>query len=127
MSRVKAPSEPATTYLALQVLQPSVAAGLVGSISANTLSDSEAAWSTDQFNGAAGAHFVEFDSGFMADIEATSADTLTLAGSIEGLIQPGEAYRIRPHSTLDSIFGADNSAGLKGRFQPFGCRQRPAL
>jgi len=111
-------SQPATTYLALQVVQPALSAGVAESISANTFSDSAAAWSADQFNGAAGAHFVEFDSGLMADIEATSNDTLTLAGDIEGLVQPGEAYRVRPHSTLDSVFGADNAAGLTAASNP---------
>src|SRR5437899_12021016 len=51
----------------------------------------------------------------MVDIASTSPTTRTLAlsGNVGSMAQPGDPYRIRAHFTINSLFGTNNSAGLK--------------
>lgn len=115
-----------TTLLSLPAVRAVAYAGQVTSVGSGTISDIEANWADDEFNsslsggGTQVTHYVEFDSGLMADIEGTDAatQTLILAGHLTGAITEGDNYRIRPHSTINSIFGSANEAGLLGGTGP---------
>jgi len=41
-----------------------------------------------------------------------------LAGSLSGIAAPGDSYRIRSHFTVATIFGTNNTAGLKPGLNP---------
>jgi len=101
------------TYFALQRVNPVASAGRVTAVGATTLADGNANWAQNQFNGTNGAFYVEFDSGWKADIAGTdrATKTLTLADSPVGVVT-GNAYRIRRHLTIADIFGKNNEAGL---------------
>lgn len=97
-------------------------AGVADSIGSNTLTDSTAAWTAGQFNG---AYYVEIISvngattgagvGTSYTIATTTAPgTLTLTKNLAAGITAPVGYRIRKHWTLASVFGATNSAGLQG-------------
>lgn len=103
------------TFLALQSIRPVVASGVVTAVSGVTISDSSAGWQNDQFNGASGPYYLELESGLMADIVDTEATggVLTLVGDISASVQVTDTYRIRRHTTISDLFGADNSANLK--------------
>ena len=98
----------------LQVVNPVVYAGGVGSVTGLNLVDGSAVWAEGQFNGTNGVHYVEFDSGIMADVVRTagSLKTLVLAGALPVAPAVGSGYRIRKHFTIASIFGKSNEAGL---------------
>ena len=86
------------------------------------LEDGSSTWATDAYNGAAAAitHYVEIVSGPGAgtiyDITATSASghSLTLSQPLAAGIISGASYKIRPHWTVASVFGATNQNGLAG-------------
>jgi hypothetical protein len=102
------------SYFSLSKLNPVECSGVVTSIGASSFADANATWTQNQFNGANGAYFVEFDSGTMVDVLLTDATTktLTIPGSLPSDIAVGNTYRIRRHTTLSDIFGANNEAGL---------------
>lgn len=104
------------TWLSSPMVSPFVAAGMVTSLGSNTLYDAEGEWSADQFNGVNGPYYVEFNSGYMADIVKTdpATRTLSVSGDLRPYVTGGEAYRIRKHFTIGDIFGAQNEAGLTG-------------
>jgi uncharacterized protein (TIGR02597 family) len=83
------------------------------------LTDNDATWTDNQFNGANGAHYIEITSGPGAgttyDVTATTApNTLTLAQSLASGVANGSTFKIRKHWTLASVFGPGNEAGLAG-------------
>ena len=86
---------------------------------ANTLTDNDATWTDNQFNGAAGSYFVEITSGAAAgttyDISATTAATKTitlvqdLANSITNGAQiPALSFKIRKAWTIGAALGTSN-------------------
>ena len=107
-------SAPRVSYFALQMITPARYAGTVTAFAPGRMSDANAVWIQNQFNGSNGLFYVEFDSGAMADITSTDASTKTLsfAGNLPSPIAAGNAYRIRRHFTLADLFGANNDAGL---------------
>jgi hypothetical protein len=95
---------------------PILYAGTVSSVQNTALTDANATWSTTQFGAAT---YAEFDNGWMADIAGTaSGQSLSLAGSISGVVAPGDAYRVRQHFTIASLFGTNNETGLKPGLNP---------
>jgi uncharacterized protein (TIGR02597 family) len=92
--------------------------GSAETVGTNTLTDNEATWADNQFNGANGSHFVEIVSGPGAgttyDISATSAANkrITLAQNLAGNISAPVTFKIRKHWTIASVFGAANESGL---------------
>ena len=102
------------TLFSPPVVRPIVTAGKATSINANVLTDANAIWANDQFNGVNGAHFVEFDSGDVVNVLSTdgAAKSLLLAANIQGTVAPGVSYRVRKHLTIAAIFGPENAAGL---------------
>ncbi len=85
-----------------------------------TLVDNEATWTDNQFNGAAGAFYVEITSGPGAgttyDVATTTAatKTITLAQPLAAAIVNGASFKIRQHWTIGSVFGPLNESGLQG-------------
>jgi hypothetical protein len=56
----------------------------------------------------------------MVDIASTlpASRSLALSGNVGGMAQPGDAYRIRAHFTVASLFGTNNEAGLLPGLNP---------
>jgi uncharacterized protein (TIGR02597 family) len=85
-----------------------------------TIVDNEAVWVDNQFNGAAGAFYVEITSGPGAgttyDIAGTAGatKTLTLAQPLAASIVNGASFKVRQHWTIGSVFGPLNESGLQG-------------
>ncbi|CAA6676628.1 MULTISPECIES: hypothetical protein [unclassified Lentimonas] len=92
------------------LLQPISTQG-VGSVSGGVvLTVSGASYVVDEF---AGSHYVQVAStGEWAAVASNSADTITLEASIAD--GTDLSFTLRPLNTLDSLFGADNSAGFTG-------------
>jgi hypothetical protein len=105
-----------STYFSLSQVHPWVACGTITALGANSLSDAQATWSEDQFNGANGDYYLEFASGLTVDIEDTvvATKTLTLPGDLRTVLAVGDVYRIRKHYTLTDVFGVNNDARLQG-------------
>ena len=85
-----------------------------------TLIDNNGTWTDGQFGTNGVAAYVEFDNGWMADICncSTANHSVTLAGSLSGAVSAGAAYRIRSHTTISSLFGTNNEAGIKSGLNP---------
>jgi len=117
---------PAYTFTALGMYNPvayQATDDTVNSVGGSTtLTDPNATWTDNQYNGTGGAitYFVEIltgpGAGTTYDIIATTAATksLTLAQPLLTGITGGDSYRIRPHWTIGSVFGATNQNGLTG-------------
>jgi uncharacterized protein (TIGR02597 family) len=100
--------------------------GSASSVTTNTITDSLAAWTENQFNGANGSHYLEVLSvngsttaagvGTTISISATTAatKTLTLANGLPANVTAPIGYRVVRHWTIGSLFGATNTAGLQG-------------
>jgi hypothetical protein len=103
-----------TTFSQRMVL-PVLYAGTVSSLQNTALTDTNATWTSGQFANVASPAYAEFDNGWMVDISGTTSTTksLSLAGSVGGLVSPGDAYRVRQHFTIASLFGTNNETGLK--------------
>ncbi len=103
----------ALTLVGLSVTQPVSFQGTVGSYNGAThiLTPSNGTFTTDQFNGANGAFFVEITSGasagLLSDITATTASpsSITTADDLSAQISSGQSFKIRKHWTLQSVFG----------------------
>ena len=111
------------TFAATEFVQTAKYLGLANGFADNRLSLATAAWTDDQFNAAAGSHYIEIISvggsktapqvGSTRSIVDTLPDSLILDTALPaGLSDPVE-FRVMSHWTLASIFGATNSAGLK--------------
>lgn len=103
------------TLFSQRMVQPISYAGTISSINSTTLTDTNATWADGQFGTSGTQAYVEFDNGVMVDISNTSASSqsLTLAGSLNGIVSPGNSYRVRAHTTIASLFGTNNETGLK--------------
>lgn len=113
-------NNPAPTCLAVPIVAPVSAAGIVTGKGSATLQDTNAIWTVHQFSGTNGAFYVEFDCGLMADIVACDAATrtLTLPDNLPPQVAVGGSYRIRKHQTLSALLGANNNAGLQAGDNP---------
>jgi Immunoglobulin I-set domain len=111
---------PQYTFFSQPMVGPAAYGRAISGLSTGSLSDGAASWTDNQFNGANGAFYVEFDSGLMVDIADTagSSKTLVLAEDVQGTVAIGDQYRIRQHATIASVFGANNEAGLLGAGRP---------
>lgn len=110
----------AFTAFSQRMIQPISFAGTISSTQNGVLTDTNASWADGQFGTNGILAYVEFNNGLMIDIANTSSNnqSLTLAGSLNGIASSGDAYRIRPHFTIASLFGTNNSAGLKPGLNP---------
>jgi hypothetical protein len=96
------------------MVRPILSAGIVADVQNALLVDTNAPFANGQFGTNGMPAYVEFDNGAMADIADTAGVTknLVLAGSMSGMASTGDAYRIRAHFTMASVFGTNNEAGL---------------
>ena len=102
-----------------RMVLPILYAGTVSSLQNSALTDANAAWSNAQFGSTNAPAYAEFDNGYMVDIAGTaSSQSLSLAGSISGLVSTGDNYRVRQHFTIASLFGTNNETGLKAGLNP---------
>ena len=110
----------ANSFLGLGFTQPVSYQATLSSASGTTLTDSNAAFTDNQFNGANGNFYVELTSGTgagrMSQITATSAanKSITTADDLSSFVAAGNSYKIRKNWTLASVFGANNESGLAG-------------
>lgn len=113
------------SFKSLGLTQPVVYQGSAETVSVGnkTLTDNEATWTADQFNGANGLYYVEIvrpagqqtaapGEGTTYDIASTSAKTLTTVQALASNLVNGAVFKIRKHWTIASVFGAANTAGL---------------
>jgi uncharacterized protein (TIGR02597 family) len=109
------------SFRALGLTRPIEYQGKAENLQTNTLTDNEATWTDNQFNGAAGAFFVEITSpntsptaaGTTYDITATAgaSKTITVSGTLPTGVDV--AFKIRKHWTIASVFGPSNEGGLQ--------------
>jgi hypothetical protein len=102
-----------TTLFSQRMVSPILSAGKITSISSSGINDTNAAFVTGQFGTNGMPAYLEFDNGTMLDIVNTTPQSVSLVANVTGLAV-GDAYRIRAHSTVASIFGINNAAGLTG-------------
>lgn len=113
-------AQTALSFLGLGLTRPVEYQGAAESFGTNSLVDNDATWTDNQFNGAAGAYFVEIVSGIAAgttyDIATTTAATKTITTSqnLAAGVAVGVSFKIRKHWTIASVFGAANEGGLQG-------------
>ena len=105
---------PHLTLFSQRMVRSVECAGQITSVLAATLTDTNSIWTASQFGTNGTPAYVEFDNGRSLDIQDTVTQThgLLLAGVLNGIASAGDAYRIRPHSTIASLFGTNNEAGL---------------
>ncbi|MGB0290854.1 MAG: TIGR02597 family protein, partial [Opitutales bacterium] len=81
----------------------------------NSITCANAAWTANAF---ANTHFVMImsgdNTGMSATITANTANTLTTAENLNSILTGNENFAIHKYTTIAEVFGADNSAGLKG-------------
>lgn len=108
------------SFLGLGMRRPVEYQGSAETVGANTLTDNQATWTNNQFNGAGNAYYVEIASGSAAgttyDITGTAAatKTITLAQNLASGVTGGVSFKIRRHWTIASVFGPNNESGLQG-------------
>src|SRR5262249_51920806 len=102
------------TLFSQRMVRPILSAGMVAAVNYAALTDTNAAFASNQFGTNGTLAYVEFNNGDMVDIANTTTVTnnLVLAGSVAGMASVGDAYRIRAHFTIASLFGTNNEAGL---------------
>ena len=112
------------TYLGLGLTRPVAYQRTASVIGTNSITDSGASWTVDQFAAGNGPHFVEITSvngstsatgvGTTYGITSNTANTLTLTSNLAaGIIAP-VGYKIRKQWTIASVFGPNNESGLQG-------------
>ena len=108
------------TAFSQRTVQPVQYAGKITGMQHTSLTDSSAIWVNGQFGTNGIAAYVEFDNGWTFDVADTSATSrsLTLAGTLDGVANIGDAYRIRPHMTVAGLFGPNNESGLQAGLNP---------
>jgi len=108
----------AFSFVGISLLNPVSYQGTITSYGSHSITDVNANWTADKFNGANGEFFLEIISGphagLMTDILASNAagNTLTTEDDLSSLLTVGELYRIRKHRTLGDVFGANNEGRL---------------
>jgi hypothetical protein len=108
-----------TTYVGVTLQPSTVAAGLVGTITSTQMT-STVNFGAAMPGGAAVTYVVEFlnASGVIQEVTGASASgtTLNLPENVTSFVAAGDKFAIRPASTVASVFGATNSAGLEVGF-----------
>lgn len=112
------------TYLGLGLTRPVAYQRTASVIGANSITDSGASWTVDQFAGGNGPHFVEITSvngstsatgvGTTYGIASNTSNTLTLTSNLAAGITAPVGYKIRKQWTIASVFGPNNESGLQG-------------
>ncbi len=108
----------ALSFLGIGLTRPTVYKGVLESVGAASATTEAGDWSDSQFAPVGGVHYIEITSGaacgHASDITATDAQTKTIGvdPAFSQLLGGGEAFKIRQHWTLASLFGPNNEAGL---------------
>lgn len=105
------------TLISATFVQPVEWEGAVTTVTASGVTVTDADWTADQFNGSAEYYVEVIDgpgAGAMADIVDTMPTSLVLSDDLTAFAGADTTIRIRRHTTLADIFGANNSAGLRG-------------
>lgn len=107
------------SFSGLGLTRPVVYQGSAETASGTQLVDNEANFTALNLTGAGNAHYVEIVAegqgdglGTTYDIASASGTTITLAQPLASNVSGPVTIRIRPHWTLNSIFGSNNEAGL---------------
>lgn len=116
------PNRVAYNFLSVPVQRPAVYTGVVHELSGSNVTPDSASWNAGVFEKQQGnaAFFLEVVSGesrgMNVDVEGSTSDSITLANSIDAadFLSVGDEFVIRPHWTLDSLFGSTNAVGLRG-------------
>jgi uncharacterized protein (TIGR02597 family) len=92
--------------------------GIVNSVSGQMITDLSGNWTNNQFNSGL-PYEVEFTSGAFAGLVDTISNSAAPGTFYTGfndssMVSSGETYLIRPSWTLNTLFGATDSAGLLG-------------
>ena len=88
--------------------------GSAEAVGTASLTDNDATWTDNQFNGAAGAYFVEITSGTGVgttyDIATTTAatKTITLSQNLAAGVAAGASFKIRKQWTIGAALGTSN-------------------
>lgn len=105
----------AFSYLGLPMHHAANFRGAITAKADNSITCANAAWAANAF---ANTHYVMImsgdNTGMSATITANTADTLTTADNLSSILTGSENFAIHKYTTLADVFGADNSAGLKG-------------
>jgi uncharacterized protein (TIGR02597 family) len=108
------------SFTGLGMTRPVEYQGSAEAIGTNTVTDNEATWTHNQFNGANGAYYLEIASGPGAgttyDITGTSAANkrITLAQNLAAGVAAPVSFKVRKHWTIATVFGENNEVGLAG-------------
>ena len=111
-------SSPAQSFLGLSMTQIPAVRGIVGTVS-TTKVGVNSTLTPGQFNAVAQGpqYYIEVTSGqfagFTDDIISNDAANVFTAIDDSGQVLAGATFKIIPHWTLSSVFGATNSAGLQ--------------
>jgi len=111
---------PALSFRSLGMTRAVEYQGSAETVGANSLTDNEATWTDNQFNGANGSFFVEITSGPRSgttyDIQTTTAATksLTLVQNLAVGVAAPVSFKVRKHWTIATVFGPNNEGGLSG-------------
>ena len=111
------------TYLGLGITKPVVYQHTANAVGPNTITDSTANWTANQFAGGA-AYFVEITSvngsstaagvGTTYRIASNTSTILTLASNLAAGIVAPCGYKIRKEWTIAGVFGPADESGLQG-------------
>ncbi|MBV9391188.1 MAG: hypothetical protein JOY96_04765 [Verrucomicrobia bacterium] len=108
------------SFIGVSALNPVSYEGTLTGVGKNTIVDSNACWTNDQFDGGNGHFFVEIISGphagVMSNVVGTSGTTkiLTTADDLSTLLAGNEQFRVRKHQTIANVFGGADEIGLQG-------------
>jgi uncharacterized protein (TIGR02597 family) len=108
----------ALSFKGLSLTRPVEYQGSAETANGTTIVDNEATWTDDQFNGAAGAYYVEIAAGSGAGTTYDIADTvaatktITLSQSLAAGVAGPVSFKIRKHWTIASVLGPNNEAGF---------------
>lgn len=117
---------PSLTFKASEYLCSVPRVGIATTIGADYVIDSTAVWSDGLYNDENGSHYLEITSiggsstapnvGITRTIKSTSESTrkLTFTAPLPVGISGPVGYRVVKHWTIGQLFGANNTAGLKG-------------
>jgi hypothetical protein len=95
-----------------RMVRPILSAGTVSSLNSTTITDTNTTFVAGEFGSNSMPAYVEFDNGTMMDIANTTPSSLALASGTAAPASVGQAYRIRAHFTVASLFGTNNETGL---------------
>ena len=108
---------PKLSLLSPTLTRPVLWQGKITQISATTITVDGAPWTSNQFNGANGNHYVEVISanisaytGTLSDITGTNASSITTADNLAAFAAIGDVIKIRKDVTISDLLGANNSA-----------------